>query len=511
VDFVTTAVANGFTLSGSTSGTTSSPTTFTVTPNGTMATLVVVTPAATNAGSVSPATLSFPAGTSAAKTFTVTRAADGISSVSITNDGGLSNFGSPISYSTLGDPSWTTTVQTIEFLEGTASNHDLTQYTTNFNSATHEMQMADGSNALPTGVTLNSTGSLSYDGSSPIAALVNVQIDIEDRLQTWAQRSTATGVVRTFSFAEASHIGAGTNGYGYGYNYGWYAGFDDALGVNATDHPVIDTTVAPSDTPGGSMRVTMDATRGGGEWVTNFSTDLQTRYNVGDEFFVQWRQRFNAAMLGPNVGLYGSWKQCLISSGDTSYAVWNGATETGVAQSCRCPEICLTSYEFASSTAAYNSRFPMAYTRCPSCSYGSSINLTESHATEFSLWQNMMAAPYCSYNNTDTGSGEGTNLPGGNCFIYYANEWMTFQIGVTCGPTRVGATIPNSRIRIWGQREGQPSVALIDMTVTLTMTDTDPGYGKFWITTRNPYTRNTTMQTWYSQLIISTQRIPDAL
>jgi hypothetical protein len=28
---------------------------------------------------------------------------------------------------------------------------------------------------------------------------------------------------------------------------------------------------------------------------------------------------------------------------------------------------------------------------------------------------------------------------------------------------------------------------------------------------RNPYGRDTLMQTWYSELIIATQRIPDAL
>jgi hypothetical protein len=98
VDFVSGSVANAFTLSGSTSGTTGSPTTFTVTPNGTLGSTVVVTPAATNAGSVSPSTLSFASGLSNSQTFTVTRAADGVSSVSITNDGGLSNFGTPITH-----------------------------------------------------------------------------------------------------------------------------------------------------------------------------------------------------------------------------------------------------------------------------------------------------------------------------------------------------------------------------------------------------------------------------
>ena len=93
-------VANAFTLTGPTSGVTSTASTFTVTPNGQLAATVVVTPLATNAGSVVPLTLTFSAGSTAAQTFTVVRTTDGTSVVSITNNGGLSNAGTPISYTT---------------------------------------------------------------------------------------------------------------------------------------------------------------------------------------------------------------------------------------------------------------------------------------------------------------------------------------------------------------------------------------------------------------------------
>jgi hypothetical protein len=89
-----------FTLSGPTSGVNGSPSTFTVTPDGTMAATVVVTPAATNGGSVSPSTLTFAVDATAAQTFTVTRASDGTSVVSITNNGGLTNAGTPINFAT---------------------------------------------------------------------------------------------------------------------------------------------------------------------------------------------------------------------------------------------------------------------------------------------------------------------------------------------------------------------------------------------------------------------------
>jgi hypothetical protein len=94
------SAANTFTLSGATSGTTSVAVTYTVTPNRFMGATVVVTPAASNGGTVDPATLTFAAGTTQAQTFTVTRASDGTSSVSISNNGGLANSGSPISLTT---------------------------------------------------------------------------------------------------------------------------------------------------------------------------------------------------------------------------------------------------------------------------------------------------------------------------------------------------------------------------------------------------------------------------
>jgi hypothetical protein len=510
---LTSAANVAFALTGPTSGITGVADTYFVTPSapitGGGATIDITASGAT----LSTSTLTFSAGATAAQTFTVTRTTDGTTSVSIgTTTPGMSVTGTPISYTTQAstDATWTS-VPVITFPEGSFATHDLTQYTDNFNSSIHEMQMAEGSNGLPDGVQLISTGSLEYNGTSPEATIVNVQIDIEDKLSTWAARIASAGVIRHFSFADSAHLGAGPNGFGYGYNYGWYGGADNNLGVNATDHVVHDTTVHPGS--GGSLRFEMDGTRSGGEWTTNFSSDLQTRYkNPGDTLFVQWRQRFNAAYLGQNAdGVYWTRKQCLISTGDTSYGVWDTVAQTGVAGSCRPIEVCIQSYDMAGSVSAYNSLFPIAYHRCPSWSTGT-VNLVESHPTEFSLLQNAMPAPFCSYNNVNTGpSGGGTNPPDGNCVIYVADEWMTFQVGITLG-TQVGDTLENSRIQIWMQREGQPSVLWLDMLTTLTFFNaTEPGYGKFWFTQYNNHARDTLWKTWVSELIISTKRIPDAL
>jgi hypothetical protein len=249
----------------------------------------------------------------------------------------------------------------------------------------------------------------------------------------------------------------------------------------------------------------------GGSWTTNFSDDLQTRFGLGDEFFCQWRQRFDSNYVSQNSnGAYMARKQVLISTADTGYNAWNSETHTGVAQSCRPIEVCVQSYEFGSD--ANTSLFPIAYTRCPD--WGGTINLTPSDAGQFQLLQNMMPAPYCGYNNIHN-LGNGSNPPTGNCFLYYPNEWMTFQVGITVGPTAVGSgnsrMVPNSRFRVWGQREGQPSVLLIDVTTTMHFPELDPGYGKFWFTQYNAFARPNNWYTWVSELIISTQRLPDAL
>jgi hypothetical protein len=516
---LTSAANVAFALTGPTSGITGVADTYYVTPSapitGGGATIDITASGAT----LSTSTLTFAAGATAAQSFTVTRATDGTTSVSIgTTTPGMSVTGTPISYTTQAstDPAWTG-VPVITFPQGTAAIHDLTQYTDNFDAFLYEMQMAEGSNALPTGVTLNSAGSLAYNGTSPEATIVNVQIDIEDKLQTYTQRIASVGasLVRTFSFADPAHLGAGPGGAGYNYNYGWYDdGGDNGSG---NDHPVYDAVVFPPG-GGGSLRFEMTAGpvpvhKGGGSWTTNFSNDLQTRFNLGDEFFCQWRQRFDANYIGPNAdGNYAARKQCLVSSGDTAYEVWNPATHTGVAGSCRPIELCVQSYVIGASTDSYNDLFPIAYTRCPD--WGGTINLTPSDPDQFLLLQNMMGAPYCGYNNVNN-NGNGTNLPTGNCFTYVANEWMTFQVGITVGPTAVGSgnsrTVPNTRFRVWGQRQGQPSVPLIDVTTTMSFPELDPGYGKFWFTQYNASLRNNTWQTWVSELIIATQRIPDAL
>lgn len=156
--------ATAFTLSGSSSGTTSVPATFTVTPNGVVSGTVVVSLAATNAGSVSPSTLTF-TNSSAAQTFTVTRTTDGTSSVSMTNNGGLTNAGTPISFATT-----------------SASPGDITTFTVTSSSGGSNLPFAIGhafrQGDVPSGTPLGGDSSLQItiknawpDGSAKFAVI----------------------------------------------------------------------------------------------------------------------------------------------------------------------------------------------------------------------------------------------------------------------------------------------------------------------------------------------------
>ena len=116
--------------------------------------------------------------------------------------------------------------------------------------------------------------------------------------------------------------------------------------------------------------------------------------------------------------------------------------------------------------------------------------------------------------------------------MYYPDEWMTFQVGITLGPLgskpssiegsspRIGWT--DSRIEAWVGREGQPSVKIIDVSgITLrrdggTDENDTEGYGKVWFTVFHTAlepdpTGRQDADTWFDELIVSKSRIPDPL
>lgn len=102
---VASAVATAFTLSMPAAGTTGTPVTVTVTPNGPIPSGgASVTLAASNGGVLGATSLSFTSGATAAQTTTLTRSTDGTSTVTMTNSAGLANTGGPATYTSYASP-----------------------------------------------------------------------------------------------------------------------------------------------------------------------------------------------------------------------------------------------------------------------------------------------------------------------------------------------------------------------------------------------------------------------
>lgn len=90
--------ASALTLSMASTGTTGSATLVTVTPNAAIGATGTATLSVSGGGTLGTSTLNFTAGSSAAQSTTLTRTTDGLSTVTLTNNMGLTNSGSPTTY-----------------------------------------------------------------------------------------------------------------------------------------------------------------------------------------------------------------------------------------------------------------------------------------------------------------------------------------------------------------------------------------------------------------------------
>jgi hypothetical protein len=249
---------------------------------------------------------------------------------------------------------------------------------------------------------------------------------------------------------------------------------------------------------GSSLRFTIPANSGSdssGSYFTNFSKDLSVQFDGGQEFFVQWRQRFSPEFLATKFAGGGGWKQVIVGTGDTPDKWFN---------SCTALELPVQN--------TYHRGFPIVYNSCTgSASHGPYQPFEERFgAYDFKL-QNARPSPYCLYSQSSTGY----FAPSGNCFGYVANEWMTFQMQVKLGP-RSGDEFVGSYVTLWAAREGRPSEMLIQWG-PYNLSAGSPGdnqrYGKIWLlpynTTKDSSVTNPTSYTWYDELIISRSRIAD--
>lgn len=245
----------------------------------------------------------------------------------------------------------------------------------------------------------------------------------------------------------------------------------------------------------GSLRFTVPALSGSnssGAWKLNFTDNLET-FGAGEDFYVQWRQRFDSNFINTHFAGSGGWKTIIVGEGDVA-----GQTE---ANSCTELELVVSNLEFRN--------YAQMYHNC-----GVYKGLYERYGSYDFKMQNGMPSPYCLYSDNN----------GTGCFKFYPNEWMTFQIHVRPGPrgTATGSLestsvtgFTNSVVEMWAAREGQPSVLIHSWTGVVLHETRGKEYGKIWLTPyqtgKDPAVSQAVSNTWYDEIIISRNRIADPM
>ncbi len=294
-------------------------------------------------------------------------------------------------------------------------------------------------------------------------------------------RCSAAGVIRCVGFDSTADIS------------GSWGNNPTGILPGSLTKPTIDTSMKASGN--GSLLFVIPSNSGGdssGSYFANFSNDLSVQFGQGEEFYVQWRQRFDSNFLNTIYQLTtgeGGWKQAIVGAGSTPGK----------------PQASCTILEIVMQNTAQKG-LPQGYHAC-----GYYQPFLEFLAPSDWKIQNAIPSPYCLSANNPNGQTQGKPP----CFPYYANEWMTFQIHVKIGNWNQ----PNSRIEFWAAREGQPSVKIIDMqNYTLCFNDTTCAsenlkYGQVWLlpyhTNKDPSQTHPVGHIWYDELIISRNKIVD--
>jgi hypothetical protein len=227
-----------------------------------------------------------------------------------------------------------------------------------------------------------------------------------------------------------------------------------------------------------------------GQWRINFSDDRSLQFGENEEFYVQWRQRFDPALLHTQYEGSGGFKQIIIGEADRP-----GASEAG-----SCTEMHLVVQN------AFQRGAPQMYHSCG--------RYTPFEQRQDSLgWkiQNAIPAPYCLHNNV-----------GPPCFLYHEDEWLTYQVRVKLGPRGTGTSsleganvtgFTNSTVQMWAARNGQPSQLIHDWPGLVLRETEGRKYGKVWLlpyqTGKSATQEHPVTHTWYDELIISRNRIAD--
>jgi hypothetical protein len=299
----------------------------------------------------------------------------------------------------------------------------------------------------------------------------------------FATRCSQAGVVRCFGFDAPTEIAA--------YIY------------SGASTPTVDTAVRASG--GGSLKMTIPSNSGAntsGGFSMNFTPGspntsntaaYPVQFGAGEEFYVQWRQRFSSEFVSTIYQGGGGWKQAIIGEGD----------RTGV------PAYSCTQLE----TVVQNTNtrgIPQMYHSC-GVKDGQYQPLDVSQGS--TIFPQYASGLDCRYPGP-------YNEPG--CVRYKANQWMTFQVRIKVGTwyQNNGVYRRDSTIQLWVAEEGKPSRLVMDRDPAkgtgydiVNLSPNVSKFGKVWLlpynTGKDSSVAHPTAYTWYDELIVSRNRIPD--
>jgi len=360
---------------------------------------------------------------------------------------------------------------------------------------------------LQPGTTYNYTVT-AYDAANNVSAESSVvssttQLSSSSPTQDFATRCAQSGVVRCFGFDTNADLGGP-----FGSNFGSFNNCEGTQPRGCGLLPTIDNSLSASGA--GSLKFVIPSQSGAGasgQWFANFSPDLLTRFGANSEFYIQWRQRFSSDFLNTYYQVGAGWKLSIIGVGDTAGSGCTANTTVPCASSCTANDVVVQNTNLRG--------FPQMYNSCSgSASHGpyDPFEIGGIFNGNFDVqFQNNRPSPYCLYSQGLTDPK--TFLPpSGNCFGFFPNEWMTFQIHVKTGPY-VNGEFQNSHIDLWVAREGQPSQQIYNWGPYNLSAGANEPYGKVWLlpyhTGKNPTQVTPIAYTWYDELIISHQKISD--
>ena len=273
---------------------------------------------------------------------------------------------------------------------------------------------------------------------------------------------------------------------------------------------------------------------GGGNVVVNFSSDNSVQFGANDEFWLQWRQRFDPFIIEhvyheTGGGSGNGWKQIIIAQGDRTLP--SGSILDGYA----CSEAQLVIENTG------NRGFPSGYIECGRYANFEKRLGENSKGSTIITRQNARGSRCIFFPRSKDISG---------CLAYYPNEWMTFMVHLRMGPegravsSVTGISQPgfiNSTYDFYVARQGQPlDLAHHQEGVVIPRGQfwnpakggnpddpDDPGYGnsgwtghdahpqakygKVWLTPyhtfKDPGEVHQDASIWYDEVIVSTKPI----